>query len=159
MIFEIMICVIIFAISVPVKVNFAFYVNLLENKGAFFVNLWDFLILTQEKFVIANGELTSKNNRNEQKVIELKKDDEDIIFIQLFLQNYFRKIILQNIYFFFDMGKKDDAFVATMGTATVKVFMDIFLSILKTKKYGFSSQVFCNSLYLTNKISILSKFV
>ena len=146
MVLEIIICFVIFLISIPVKINFALYLNLLDNKGALYFNLWDFLIITQEKFVIANGELTSKNNRNVQKVIELKNDDEEVIFFKLFFNNYSRKIILQNISFFFDMGKKDDAFVATMGTATVKVLADIILSILKAKKFGFSSQVYCNSL-------------
>ncbi len=153
MILEIIICVLLFLLFIPVKINSALYLNLLENKGAIYSSLW-FIPLIQDKFLIADGELTAKNNFEKEKTIQLNREDEDIIFIQIFINSYTRKIILEDIEFFFDVGNKDDAFVSTMVVGSLQVFTNIFLNILKTKKYGFKSRVFCNSLYLKNKLTI-----
>lgn len=152
MVLEIIISILIFLLFLPIKINSALYLNLLENKGAIYCMLW-FIPLIQDKFLIANGELTAKNNFEREKTIQLNSEDEDIIFIQIFINSYIRKIILQNIEFFFDAGNKDDAFISTMIAGSLQAISSIFLNILKVKKYGFKSRVFCNALYLKNKLT------
>lgn len=153
MVLELILCALLFIFLTPLKINFGVYINLLKNRGAVFVNLWGIIQLAQEKFVIADGEVTAKNNKEKQKTFELSKDDKDVIFLKTLINSIFRKAILERIDFFFDMGKKDDAFVSTMATSTVQILANIFLNVLRTKKYGFSSGIYCNALYLTDKLS------
>lgn len=152
MILTIIICILLFLAFLPIKINSALYLNLLENKGAVYSALW-FIPLIQDKFLIANGELTAKNNFEKEKTIQLNREDEDIIFIQIFINSYIRKIILEDIELFFDAGNKDNAFISTMIAGSLQALSSIFLNILKTKKYGFKSSVFCNPLYLKNKLT------
>jgi len=152
MIFEIIFACLILLLIFPIKVSFAVYLNLLDNRGANYVKFWDFIILSQSKFYIANGELTTQNYWNKQKVIELRQDDEEVIFAEIFTQTFLRKLILSKIDLYCLMGQKDDAFMTALSNAGINGVFNALISFLQTKKGNFNSKIKVFPLYSEDKL-------
>ena len=153
MVLKILICVFLFLSVVPLRLNFMFYVNLLKNRGAVAVRVYGKSVV-QEKFKIADGQVTATNHRNKAKTIDLSLDDESVIFLNNFTKSLLKTLILDNTYVGFEVGKKDDAMATAMISGVMLTVTDLVFAQVFSRKKGSTHQVDSEPLFTTSKLSI-----
>ena len=153
MVIEIIVALLLFILFLPIKVNFLFYINLLANKGALAVKVFTQPVM-QDKFKIASGQVTAKNNYNKEKVFELSKEDKTVIFIESFINNITHKIIIDNTFIGVEVGNKDDAMVTALLSGGILMIVDLLFAQLYTRKNGANYDVDSEPLFCQNKIVI-----
>ena len=153
MVLKIILAVILFILFVPLRVNFLFYINLLKNRGAIAVQLWR-ISITQGKFQIADGQVTTTNQRNKAITIDLSLEDKSVIFLDAFTKALIKKITLDKTYIGIEIGKKDDAMATSVISGSVLILIDIVFAQILTKKSGSHYFVDNESLYTTNKLTL-----
>ena len=153
MVLKIIIAVLLFLLFVPLRVNFLFYINLLQNRGAIAVQVWR-LSITQGKFKIADGQVTTTNQRNKATTFDLSLDDKSVIFLDAFTKALIKKITLDKTYIGIEIGKKDDAMATAMILGSVLMFVDIVFAQIFTRKSGSVHFVDSEPLFTTNKLTV-----
>ena len=154
MVAEIIVAVLIFILFVPMRLNYSIYLNLLENRGADYFQIWNLFVVIQEKFEIANGEVTIENKKNKTRHVELSQADKEVVFTEILVPTILRKVILHEVLLFFEVGKKDDALTTAVISGGAITLCESALAILRTKKSGFVSLVDCDSLFTENKLAL-----
>lgn len=151
MVIEIIVSVLLFLFFLPIKSNFMFYINLLANKGALAVQILTKSVV-QDKFKIASGQVTTKNNFNKEKTIELSQEDRTVIFLQNFVNDICHKIIIDNTFIGVEVGKKDDAMTTAILSGSILMIIDLLFAQLYTRKSGANYNVDTEPLFCQNKI-------
>lgn len=151
MVIEIIVSVVLFLIFLPIKINFLFYINLLMNRGAVAVQVYKFAIL-QDKFKIADGQVTAKNQRDKEKTIDLSQEDKSVIFIQNFVNDVIHKIVLNQTYVGIEIGNKDDAMVTAVLSGTALMIVDLLFAQVFSRKSGSVHDVDSEPLFCQNKL-------
>ncbi len=151
MVIEIIVSVLLFLFFLPIKSNFMFYINLLANKGALAVQILTKSVV-QDKFKIASGQVTTKNNFNKEKTIDLSQEDRTVIFLQNFVNDICHKIIIDNTFIGVEVGKKDDAMTTAILSGSILMIIDLLFAQLYTRKSGANYNVDTEPLFCQNKI-------
>ena len=155
---EIVIAVILFIMFVPLRFTFMFYINLLHNRGAIALNIFGIHLLA-EKFLISDGEITAKNKKNRETKIELSKEDKKLIFLNLFINATIRKIILNDTYICFEVGKKDNAMATAVISGTVLFVIDMIFAQIFSRKSGSRHTIDNEALFCQNKLALCMQVI
>lgn len=151
MIIEIIVMVLLFVIFIPIRVNFVFYINLLKNRGAIAVQVY-ILSLIQDKFKIADGQVTARNQRDKETTIDLSKEDKCVIFIENFVNNVIHKLVLNDTYVGIEIGNKNDAMVTAILSGTALMIVDLLFAQVFSRKSGSNYEVDSEPLFCQNKL-------
>ena len=153
MVVKIIVSILLFLFFVPLRLNFLFYINFLKNRGAVAVQIFSKSVL-QDKFKIADGQVTATNQRNKEKTIDLSLDDKSVIFLNAFTKSLLKNVVLENTYVGFEVGKKDDAMATAMIAGIALTIIDLVFAQIFSRKKGSTHQVDSESLFTTNKLSL-----
>lgn len=117
------------------------------------------LHLVEEKFLISDGEIKSKNKRNKEKKIELTAEDKSLIFINLFVNALVRKTVLSETYICAEVGKKDDAMQTAIISGAILFLVDLVFAQIFSRKSGSVHSVDNETLFCQNKLTMCSEIV
>lgn len=153
MVVKIIIAVLIFLLFAPLRINYIFYINLLQNRGAMAICIF-FKNVIQYKFKISGGQVTTTNQRNKAKTFDLSLDDKSVIFLNAFTQSLIKTITLDDTYIGFEIGKKDDAMATSIISGTALMFTDLIFAQVFTRKSGSTHSIDIEPLFSSNKLTL-----
>lgn len=141
-------------VFVPIGINVHLFYDVMSNQGVFFLKLFQKLHLVKTSFFIKNGQIQLLSKHNKLKQINLKLEDENLMFYRELQKSTFKRILLKKFQLTILIGVEKNAFLTSMLSGTIQMVLGVLFGYLYTKNKSSRTITCVNTTFKEEALSV-----